>query len=118
MMTKDSPSSTSTTAGATKPPRWKGIPVAPGHERYNTGYAIVVARCVDILIGGWIWRDYDITISAQTGLECRKVHPRAWARALATVLNSIEENHCELAITADHERAQQAILILEGKLPS
>jgi hypothetical protein len=100
-----------------RPPRWKGTPVPPGQTRYNTGYAIVVARCVDILVGGWIWRDYDITISAQTGLECRKAHPRAWARSLGSMLNTIEANHCELAITCDLERAAQAQLILEGKLP-
>jgi hypothetical protein len=85
--------------------------------RYNTGYVVVIARCIDIMIGGWLWRDYDITISAQTGLEMRKKHPRLWARLLSALLNKLEPGHCELAITCDLERANQAILILEGKLP-
>lgn len=97
--------------------RYRGTPVEPGGTRYNTGYVILLARCIDILVGGWIWRDYDITISAQTGLECRKDHPRAWARLLGSLLNHLEPNHCELAITCDWERAQQAQQILEGKLP-
>ena len=78
---------------------------------------VVIARCIDILIGGWIWRDYDITISAQTGLECRKAKPPLWARLLGSFLNRLEANHCELAITCDWERARQAMEILGGKLP-
>lgn len=96
---------------------FRGTPVLPGTTRYNTGYVVLLARCIDILVGGWIWRDYDITISAQTGLECRKAHPRLWARLLGSLLNRLEANHCELAITCDMERAAQAIDILSGKLP-
>lgn len=80
--------------------------------QYNKAWVICVARCIDICIGGWIWRDYDITISAQTGLAMRGVNPPRWARILGGFLNKLEANHCELAITCDYERAELAMKIL------
>jgi hypothetical protein len=82
---------------------------------YSNGYVIVIARTIDILFCGWIWRDYDVTISSMTGLELRNPAPRWWARWLGWVLNHIQTNHCELAITADIERANQALALLCAK---
>lgn len=79
---------------------------------YSNSYVMVLARTVDILLCGWIWRDYDVTISSMTGLELRKAAPRWWARWLGAFLNWIQTNHCELAIIADTERANQALELL------
>lgn len=79
---------------------------------YSNGYVIVLARTLDILLCGWIWRTYDITISSMTGLELRNNVPKKWAVILGWVLNHIQANHCELAIQADIERAMFAL----GKL--
>lgn len=82
--------------------------------KYNQTYAVVVARCIDLCVAGFIWRDYGVTISSFTGLELRRPKPALWARALGWVLNHIETNHCELAIACDIERADAALHILEG----
>jgi hypothetical protein len=80
--------------------------------RYNKGYVVLLARVFDIAISTFVWRDYDITISAQCGLEMRKPRPALWARLLNAFLNALEEGHCELAIACDRERAEQALRIL------
>lgn len=85
-------------------------PVA--HAPFNRGYAVLLLRVLDVAVQTVIWRDYDITISAQCGLEIRKAKPAAWARVLNWFLNKCEANHCELAITCDRERAYAAIGIL------
>lgn len=79
---------------------------------YSNSYVMVLARTIDILACGWIWRTYDITISSMCGLELRNNVPKKWAVFLGWVLNTIQANHCEQAIAADIERAMQAL----GKL--
>ena len=83
---------------------------------YSNSYVMVLARTVDILLCGWIWRNYDITISSMTGLELRKTTPRQWAKILGGLLNWIQAGHCELAIIADATRLQQAAITLGVKL--
>lgn len=85
--------------------------------RYNKAYVVLIARVIDIAIAAFIWRDYDITISAQTGLVMRKPNPPTWARALNAFLNFLEPGHCELAIACDIERAQAALVILGAAPP-
>jgi len=80
--------------------------------RYNQGYAVVIARCIDILVAGVFWRDYGVTISSMTGLALRAPRPPLWAKLLGAFLNAIEKGHCELAIACDIERALQALEIL------
>ena len=88
-------------------------PVGPQPTiRYNKGYVILIARVIDIAISAFIYRDYDITISAQCGLAMRRPSPPLWARALNAFLNALEHGHCELAIACDIERAQAALQIL------
>ena len=79
---------------------------------YSNGYAMVVARTIDIAFAGFIWREPGVTISSLCGLEMRKPRPRLWARVLNAMLNAIEKNHCELAIICDRERAQAALALL------
>ena len=72
---------------------------------YDNRYVTVVARTIDLLVAGWIWRDYGITISSWCALELRKDKPRRWARILGGFLNWLQPGHCEGAILADRERA-------------
>ena len=81
---------------------------------YSNAYVMVIARTVDILLAGWIWRDYDVTISSLVGLALRTPTPPWWAKALGWVLNHIQARHTELAIAADTERAQQALELLQS----
>ncbi len=77
-------------------------------------YAWVLARTIDILLCGWVWRDYDITISSMCGLELRRPLPAWWARVLGGALNFCFKGHCEKAIAADTQRATEALAILSG----
>jgi hypothetical protein len=89
---------------------------------------MVIARTFDIMLCGWIWRNYDVTISTMTGLELRKTVPKEWAVILGGFLNGLQYaiehimgwphglNHCEGAIAADITRLQQAAIILGVKL--
>ncbi len=79
---------------------------------YSRGYVVLFFRMIDIALQTLIWRDYDITISAQCGLAMRRLRPPLWARVLNAVLNALEPNHCELAIAADRERARSALELL------
>lgn len=83
---------------------------------YSNAYVLVLARTVDIMLCGWIWRNYDITISSMTGLELRKTTPAPWAKILGGLLNGIQPGHCEAAIVADTARLQEAAIILGVKL--
>lgn len=82
--------------------------------QYNKTYVVLIARVIDVAMQTFIWRDYDITISAQTGLAMSQLNPPLWARALNAFLNALEPDHCKLAIACDIERAQQALNILHG----
>ncbi len=85
--------------------------------QFNRGYAVTIARCLDILVAGWIWRQYDITISAECGLALRLETPPIWAIVLGRgILNRIEAHHCELAIAADYQRAIDVEALLRPRL--
>ena len=56
---------------------------------------------LDRFVGALIFRDSNITISAQCGLELRKQSPAWWAKVLGGFLNWLETNHCEKAIQYD-----------------
>lgn len=59
-----------------------------------------------------LWsRDFDITISSQCGIYWRKGPPMFWY-ALHVLLNTLQRDHCELAMISDRNRAQAAIRIL------
>lgn len=75
-------------------------------------YLFKVFLYIDILFGSLIWRDPGITISARCGLAMRHGNPWFWCK-LGKALNWLEKDHCEMAITHDIERAEQAIRILK-----
>ena len=82
---------------------------------YNKGYVVTLARCIDILACGWIWRNYDVTVSSMCGLELRRPAPRWWARWLGGFLNWLQTGHCESAIEADTARAVDALVLLGSR---
>lgn len=83
----------------------------------NNSYTMVIARTIDIMFCGWIWRNYDITISSMCGLELRKgAAAKRWAKILGGFLNKCEAGHCELAILADIARLQEAGITLGATL--
>ena len=86
----------------------------PAPITWSNVWAVCILRAADIFWASVIWRDYDITISAWTGLEMKKPKPARWAKILHWVLDHIQPYHCEGAIVADAERAKQALVILGG----
>jgi hypothetical protein len=78
-------------------------------------YMFKVLISIDIMVASLIWRNSDITISSYCGLALRRQTPPIWAIALGRwVLNNLQKNHCELAITHDIGRATAALVMLWG----
>lgn len=77
-------------------------------------YTRILATSVDILLAAAVWRQYDITISSHCGLALRNPSGNRLLRGLGRLLNTIQRNHCELAIQGDMERAKEAITALWG----
>jgi len=91
----------------------QGRSLVPSASVNNT-YVVLLARTVDILLCGWVFRQYDITISSMCGLELRKPAPARWARILGGALNWLQTGHCESAIAADIARCKAALGVLGG----
>jgi hypothetical protein len=68
---------------------------------FEQTYAFKFLIYVDRFVGALIFRDSNITISSQCGLELRKENPALWAKLLGGTLNWIETDHCEKAIRYD-----------------
>lgn len=68
---------------------------------------------LDRFIGAIIWRESNVTISSQCGLELRKPNPAWWARWLGDkFLNRFWPHHCEIAINYDAECCRQTLKYL------
>jgi hypothetical protein len=80
-------------------------------------YLYKVLLFVDIFFCALIFRDPDVTISAEVGLAMERAKPPVWAQILNWVLNKIQANHCATAILDDIARAQTAIEYLKLKQP-
>jgi hypothetical protein len=80
-------------------------------------YLYKVLLFLDIFVCALVFRDPDVTISAETGLAMQRAKPPLWAKLLNGFLNSIQTNHCQLAINDDVARAQTAIKYLQTKQP-
>jgi hypothetical protein len=83
----------------------------------SKNYLYKVLLFLDIFICALVFRDPDVTISAEVGLAMERAQPPLWAKILNGILNTIQPNHCASAITADIRRAQTAIRYLETKQP-
>lgn len=66
----------------------------------------------DIFICALVFRDPDVTISAEVGLAMKREKPPLWAKLLNGFLDKIHKDHCRKAIDDDILRAQLAILYL------
>jgi hypothetical protein len=78
-------------------------------------YAYKVLLFIDIFLCALLFRDPDVTISAETGLAMQRAKPPLWAKLLNGFLNAIRKGHCQAAITDDVERAQTAVKYLSTK---
>lgn len=88
---------------------------AHGDEAMKNGYIFKMLIAVDMFFASVIWRDSGITISSMTGLALHAKTPPLWAVVLGRwILNKIQPNHCELAITHDIVRARNALSVLNG----
>lgn len=83
----------------------------------NKNYLYKLLLFFDIFICALLFRDPDVTLSAETGLAMQRAAPPYWAKALNWFLDKIQTNHCTLAIQDDIERAQIAIQYLKTKQP-
>ena len=70
---------------------------------------------LDRFAGALVFRDSNITISSQCGLELRKEKPAWWAKVLGGFLNWIDTNHCEGAIQFDASTARETLRLLGFK---
>lgn len=80
-------------------------------------YLYKVLLFFDIFVCALIFRDPDVTISAETGLAMQRANPPLWAKLLNGFLNWIRPGHCATAINDDIERAQLAIIYLKTRQP-
>lgn len=92
-------------------------------------YVHKVLVYLDVFVCALITRDPAITLSSYAGLSCRwrasmpnspgrepiPTAPLGW-RILYRVLNTLQRNHCELAIRADLARAENATVTLRHGL--
>ena len=78
-------------------------------------YLYKILLFLDIFLCALIFRDPDVTISAETGLAMQRAKPPLWAKLLNGFLNLIQKDHCALAINDDILRAQTAIQYLRTK---
>lgn len=78
-------------------------------------YLYKILLFLDIFLCALIFRDPDVTISAETGLAMQRAKPPLWAKLLNGFLNLIQKDHCALAINDDILRAQTAIQYLRAK---
>jgi hypothetical protein len=80
-------------------------------------YLYKVLLFLDIFICALLFRDPDVTISAETGLRMQRATPPLWAKLLNGFLNFLHKGHCAQAINDDILRAQTAIKYLQTKQP-
>jgi hypothetical protein len=80
-------------------------------------YLYKILLFFDIFMCALIFRDPDVTISAETGLAMQRATPPIWAMLLNGFLDFIQKGHCQAAIEDDIRRAQIAIQYLQTKQP-
>ncbi len=80
----------------------------------GANYAFKVLLFFDIFACALIFRDPDITLSAEVGLAMRRPQPPRWARIINRLLDVIQTDHCAMAIEHDIARAVAAISYLKG----
>jgi hypothetical protein len=73
-----------------------------------------VLLAFDLFVCACIWRQDDVTISAETGLAMQRAKPPLWAKILNGFLDFIRKGHCQAAIVDDIERAKNAIAYLSA----
>jgi hypothetical protein len=80
-------------------------------------YIYKILLFIDIFLCAIVFRDPDVTISAETGLAMQRANPPWWAKRLNQFLNFFHKGHCAQAIDDDIVRAETAIAYLKTKQP-
>ena len=80
-------------------------------------YLYKVLLFFDIFLCAILFRDPDVTISAETGLAMQRAKPPRWAKILNGFLSLFHKGHCAQAILDDITRAETAIAYLKTKQP-
>lgn len=83
----------------------------------NKTWVYKVLLAFDLFVCACIWRQDDVTISAEVGLAMQRAKPPLWAKVLNGILNRIQSGHPSMAIQADIDRAQAAIKYLQTRQP-
>lgn len=81
----------------------------------SKGWVFKVLLAFDVFLCVVIFRDPDVTISAETGLALQRASPPRWAKILGGFLNRLSKNHCANAVLHDIARAQAAVVYLTTK---
>lgn len=81
----------------------------------SKNYLYKILLFIDIFSCAVIFRDPDVTLSAEVGLAMERAKPPLWAIIINWTLNKIQAHHCASAITDDIRRAQIAIKYLETR---
>lgn len=81
------------------------------------GYGYKVLLFIDLFCCALLFRDPDVTLSAEVGLTMQRTNPPLWARSINAFLSLLQKNHCTLAIQDDIERAYTAIKYLTTQQP-
>src|ERR1700686_130507 len=84
----------------------------------GANYAYKVLLFIDIFLCAILFRDPDVTISAETGLAMQRAKPPRWAKVVNGALNLFHKGHCAQAIQDDIARQGTAIAYLTTKQPS
>ena len=84
---------------------------------WSNTYSHTLAIAVDMLTASIFWNDEDVTVSSLCGVALRKGQTTTFLARLGKILNKIQANHCEMAITADKARAAQTITFLSSIPP-
>ena len=78
------------------------------------GYVYKVLLALDLFCCALLFRDPDVTISAEVGKAMRRPNPPWWARTLNQCLDAIQPGHCQRSIQWDIDRAEAAIRYLRS----
>lgn len=79
-----------------------------------TAWGAKVLLFLDDFICAIVWRNTGISISSMTSLAFHKPIPPRWAVWLHAILNTIQKDHCELAVENDAARLRESYFILTG----
>jgi hypothetical protein len=79
---------------------------------WSNTYSHTLAIAADIFTASTFWNTEDVTVSSLAGLALRRKETSTFLARLGKVLNVLQRNHCEGAITSDLARLDSALALL------